>query len=105
MQNSEEYGGTNQPEEIGGEEGAAQQLKSLTISVGVLSNYTVTRDELLRRGRDVFAGMRAGWLKLRIDRPLPLAQAAEAHQLLESRQTGGKTGPEDPLTGECSDSC
>ena len=65
-------------------------LKSLTISVGALGNYTVTRDELLRRAHDVFAGLREGWLKPRIDRTLPLAQAAEAHQLLESRQTAGK---------------
>jgi NADPH:quinone reductase len=65
-------------------------MKSLTISGGALGNYTMTRDELLRRARDVFAGLREGWLKLRIDRTLPLAQAAEAHQLLESRQTAGK---------------
>lgn len=50
----------------------------------------MTRDELLRRARDVFAGLREGWLKLRIYRKFPMAQAAEAHQLLESRQTAGK---------------
>jgi NADPH2:quinone reductase len=65
-------------------------MKSLTISAGALANYTATRDELLRRARDVFAGLREGWLKLRVDRTFPLAQAAEAHQLLESRQTAGK---------------
>jgi len=65
-------------------------MKSLTISGGALANYTVTRDELLRRARDVFAGLREGWLNLRIVRNLPLAKAAEAHQLLESRQTAGK---------------
>jgi len=65
-------------------------MKSLTISGGALSNYTVTRDELLRRASDVFAGLREGWLKLCVDRTFPLAQAAEAHQLLESRQTAGK---------------
>lgn len=64
--------------------------KSLTISGGALFNYMVTRDELLGRARDVFAGLREGWLKLRINRKLPLAQAAEAHRLLESRQTTGK---------------
>ena len=64
--------------------------KSLTISVGALGNYTVTRDELLRRARDVFDGLRDGWLKPRVDRTFPLVQAAEAHQLLESRQTAGK---------------
>ncbi len=65
-------------------------MKALTISGGSLFNFMVTRDEVLGRARDVFAGMREGWLKLRIDRVLPLAQAAEAHQLLESRQTTGK---------------
>jgi len=64
--------------------------KSITISGGALFNYIVTRDELLGRARDVFAGLREGWLKLRIDRALPLAQAAEAHRLLEGRQTTGK---------------
>ena len=64
--------------------------KSLTISAGSLGNYTATRDELLRRARDVFAALHEGWLRLHIDRTFPLAQAAEAHQLLESRQTAGK---------------
>ena len=64
--------------------------KSLTISGGALFNYMVTRDELLGRARDVFAGLREGWLKLRVDRTFPLAQAAEAHRLLEGRQTVGK---------------
>jgi len=65
-------------------------MKSLTISSGAFANYTATRDDLLRRARDVFAALREGWLKLRVDRTSPLAQAAEAHQLLESRQTAGK---------------
>lgn len=64
--------------------------KSITISGGALFNYVVTRDELLTRARDVFTGLREGWLKLRIDRAFPLAQAAEAHRLLEGRQTTGK---------------
>jgi NADPH2:quinone reductase len=65
-------------------------MKALTISGGSLFNFMVTRDEVLGRARDVFAGVREGWLKLHIDRALPLAQAAEAHRLLESRQTTGK---------------
>jgi NADPH2:quinone reductase len=65
-------------------------MKALTISGGSLFNFIVTREELLGRAREVFAGVREGWLKLHIDRTLPLAQAAEAHRLLESRQTTGK---------------
>lgn len=64
--------------------------KALTISGGALFNFMVTRDELLGRARDVFAGLREGWLKLRIHSVRPLAQAAEAHRLLEGRETVGK---------------
>jgi NADPH2:quinone reductase len=64
--------------------------KALTISGGSLFNYVATRDELLRRARDVFAGLREGWLKLHIHSVRPLAQAAEAHRLLEGRETVGK---------------
>ena len=32
----------------------------------------------------------AGRLKVRIDRALPLAEAADAHRALEARQTTGK---------------
>ena len=65
-------------------------MKALTISGGALFNYMVTRDELLGRARDVFAGLREGWLKLRIHSVRPLEQAAEAHRLLEGRETVGK---------------
>jgi NADPH2:quinone reductase len=64
--------------------------KSLTLSVGSLGNYTATRDEFLRRAGDVFSGLGERWLKPRVGRTFPLAQAAETHQLLESRQTTGK---------------
>jgi NADPH:quinone reductase len=64
--------------------------KSITISGGALFNYMVTREELLRRARDVFRGLGEGWLKLHVDRTLQLAEAAEAHRLLEGRQTIGK---------------
>jgi len=55
-----------------------------------LAHYTVTRDELLERATSVFDQLTSGALKLRIDRELPLADAAKAHRLLESRQTAGK---------------
>lgn len=64
--------------------------KSLTISGGALFNYMGTRGEVLTRANAVFAGLHEGWLKLRISREVPLAQAPEAHRLLESRATVGK---------------
>lgn len=65
-------------------------MKALTISGGSLYNYMNTREEVIRRASDVFAGVREGWLKIRVYRTLPLAEAAEAHRLLESRATTGK---------------
>jgi NADPH:quinone reductase len=64
--------------------------RALTLSGGSLMNYLRTREELMHRANDVIAGIRAGWLKLNIGRVLPLAQAAEAHELLENRKTEGK---------------
>ncbi|MGD0696319.1 MAG: quinone oxidoreductase [Terriglobia bacterium] len=64
--------------------------RSLSISGGSLPNYLLTRDELMRRANDVIEGIQAGWLRLRIDRVFPLAQAADAHRVLENRQTIGK---------------
>jgi len=43
-----------------------------------------------RDANDVIAGLRAGWLKLKIGHVLPLAQAPQAHELLETRKTEGK---------------
>jgi len=68
----------------------ALMTKSITISGGALFNYIVTREELLGRARDLFAALREGWLKLRVERVFPLAEAAEAHRLLEGRKTTGK---------------
>lgn len=64
--------------------------RSLTVSGGSLPNFIHTRDEMLTRAQAVIKGIQEGWLKLRIDKVIPLAQAAEAHRLLENRQTIGK---------------
>ncbi|HEV8659573.1 MAG TPA: quinone oxidoreductase [Thermoanaerobaculia bacterium] len=55
-----------------------------------LAHYMSTRGELLWRANDVFDMIAAGTLKVRIDRDVPLPDAAEAHRALESRQTIGK---------------
>lgn len=64
--------------------------KSLTLSGASLRHFIRTRRELLARADAVIAGIRAGWLRLDVARVLPLADAAEAHDLLERRQTTGK---------------
>ncbi len=66
------------------------QAKSLTISGGSLFNHISTREQLLRRSKDILNGIREKWLKLRIDYVLPLEKADEAHRLLEGRKTIGK---------------
>jgi NADPH2:quinone reductase len=55
-----------------------------------LAYYVATRDELLQRSGDLFTWVTDGTLSVRIDRELPLAEAAEAHRALESRETTGK---------------
>jgi NADPH:quinone reductase len=55
-----------------------------------LAHYTTTRDELLWRAGDIFKAIESGRLKVRIDREVPLRDAAEAHRALESRSTIGK---------------
>jgi NADPH2:quinone reductase len=65
-------------------------FRSVSVSGGMLANFTRTREELLRRAGDVLAGIREGWLRLRIDQVFPLREAAEAQRLLEERKSIGK---------------
>jgi NADPH2:quinone reductase len=64
--------------------------KSISVSGGSLPNFTATREDMLRRSKDVLGAVKKGWLKLRIDHVLPLAEAERAHRLLEGRQSMGK---------------
>ena len=66
------------------------QKGSLFVTRPTLGHYVATRSELISRAGDVFMWVAAGELAVRIDRVLPLSQAAEAHRLLQSRQTAGK---------------
>ncbi len=63
---------------------------SLFLTRPLLFHYIAERKNLLWHAGDVFNWLAAGQLKLRIDRQLPLADAAEAQRLLASRQTAGK---------------
>lgn len=65
-------------------------LGSRTLSGASLFDYARDRDENLGRAREVFGWHAEGRLAVHVDRVLPLAEAAEAHRLLESRATSGK---------------
>ncbi len=70
--------------------GELNRKGSLYITRPSLFHYIASRDDLLWRSGDLFAWLAEGSLKLRVDRTLPLANAAAAHQLLAGRQTAGK---------------
>ena len=66
------------------------QHGSLFVTRPTLGDYAATTDELRWRAGEVLDAVASGKLQLTIDRELPLAQAAEAHRLLEGRATTGK---------------
>lgn len=63
---------------------------SLFLTRPTLGHYTLTRDELLGRARDLFGWIKDGKLKVRVEHTYPLADAARAHQDLAGRKTTGK---------------
>ena len=66
------------------------QRGSLYLTRPILFDYIAERDELEWRASDVLGWLADGSLELAIDRSLPLRDAAQAHELLASRQTAGK---------------
>jgi NADPH2:quinone reductase len=63
---------------------------SLFMTRPTIGHYTATRDELVWRVGEVLGWVQDGSLDVRIDRKVPLADAAEAHRALEARRTTGK---------------
>lgn len=63
---------------------------SLFLTRPSIGHYTRTREELLQRAGDVLGWVEKRRLAVRIFRELPLAEAGDAHRLLESRGTSGK---------------
>jgi NADPH2:quinone reductase len=62
---------------------------SLFLTRPSLAHYVATPQELQWRATDVFNAIRTGTLSIRVYGTYPLSQAAEAHRLLEGRQTTG----------------
>ena len=69
---------------------------SLFLTRPTLGHYTLDRAELLLRAGDLFNWIRAGELSVRVHGTFPLAQAAEAHRVLEAREAFGKVVLEVP---------
>jgi NADPH2:quinone reductase len=64
--------------------------KGIYLTRPSLAHYIATRAELEWRARELFAAVASGALRVRIDREIPLRDAAEAHRLLEGRRAAGK---------------
>ena len=66
------------------------QKGSIFLTRPSLGHYIITSQELQERAAAVFAMIREGKLKLRIEHVYPLAEAQQAHRDLEGRMTTGK---------------
>jgi NADPH2:quinone reductase len=66
------------------------QKGSLFLTRPTMRDYVLTRQDLMKRAGDVLGWIADGRLKVRIDRTIPLAQAADAQKALASRGTAGK---------------
>jgi NADPH:quinone reductase len=64
-------------------------LGSIYLTHPSVSNYTVTRAELLAAAHDLFAMVGSGRIKIAISQTYPLRDAARAHADIESRRTTG----------------
>ncbi len=63
---------------------------SICFSRPRFTHHLESRDEILKRAAAVFFAMTEGRLRVTLCRVFPCADAAEAHRLLQSRQTMGK---------------
>lgn len=66
------------------------QKGSLYLTRPSLAHYTATADEYRARAAAVLDAVAAGTLRVRVSHRFPLAQAAEAHRVIEGRGTTGK---------------
>ena len=74
--------------QTGGAEALAKN--SLFFTRPSLAAYWATYEELNWRAGELFAWIGFGRLRVRVDREVPLCDAAAAHRALEARETTGK---------------
>jgi NADPH2:quinone reductase len=70
--------------------GTLARLGSLYVTRPTMGSYIATRAELQGRADKLFSLVNSGELELRIDRTMPMSEAAEAHRVLQGRETAGK---------------
>ena len=66
------------------------QKGSLYLTRPTLFHYVAKREDLVQRSGELFGWIGRGELDVKVFQELPLAEAAEAHRLLEGRKTSGK---------------
>lgn len=64
---------------------------SLFLTRPTLVNYTATPEDLATAARELFAVVKKGAVKIKINQTYPLREAAQAHLDLQSRKTTGST--------------
>jgi NADPH2:quinone reductase len=64
---------------------------SLFVTRPTLANYTATREDLRAASKELFAVVKKGAVKIKINQTYPLREAAQAHIDLEGRKTTGST--------------
>ena len=64
--------------------------KAICVSGGMMTNFLRSREEVLRKGAEVYAGVEAGWLAPPQITVIPLEDASRAHSMLENRESVGK---------------
>jgi len=71
--------------------GLLAQKGSLFLTRPTLGSYTATREDLDTAARELFAVVRKGAVKIKINQTYPLREAAQAHIDLQNRKTTGQT--------------
>ena len=71
--------------------GILAQKGSLFLTRPTLGNYTASAEDLATAARELFAVVKKGAVKIRINQTYPLREAAQAHRDLQDRKTTGST--------------
>jgi len=71
--------------------GILAQKGSLFLTRPTLLHYAASRDDLVKGARELFAVVKSGAVKIRVNQTYPLREAAQAQNDLEGRKTTGST--------------